>query len=320
MKENHKPRIAVLRGGPSEEHVLSMQNGGEVSSVLKATGLYDVVDINVTKNGEWLEDGFVRSSQDILNKVDSVYIGLHGLYGEDGSVQRVIERAGVNYNGSKPFQSAVGLNKMLTKEHVKNTQVQKAAHLRLSKSGVADVHASANTTEKLLGGAFIVKPTFGGSGIGMRIANGSYELAKVLAEMFEKYDDVLVEQRINGASVTCGVVNDLRGTALYATPTIEVVHDLETDQDVFAAEKIVPGRFTKNTKDRIADFSKQIHTELGLSDMSRSDFIVTPEGEIFFLEVNTLPAVTKNSPLMAGMDSLGVSQEELVCHLCGGAV
>ena len=319
-KDGHKPRIAVLKGGPSEEHTLSMQNGAEVAAVLRAAGKHDVIDITVTKNGEWLEDGFVRTPQDILNKVDSVYIGLHGLYGEDGGVQREIERAGVRYQGSKPFQSAVGLNKMLTKEHVKNTPVKKAGHLRLTKSGVSDVHSSASTTEKLLGGAFIVKPTCGGSGIDTKVANGAHELAKVLEELFETYDDVLVEQRINGVSITCGVINDLRGTALYTTPATEVLYDQTAENDIFVAEKIVPGRFTKDIRAAVAEYAKRIHMELDLRDMSRSDFIVTDEGEIYFLEVNTLPAVTNNSPLMVGMASLGVSQEELVCHLCGDKI
>ena len=317
MNAAHKPRIAVLRGGPSDEHTLSMQNGAEVSAVLKAAGKHEVVDVVVTKTGEWVEDGFVRSPHDILNKVDSVYIGLHGLYGEDGTVQRELDRAGVRYQGSKPYQSAIGLNKMLTKEHVKNTPVKKAAHLRLSKSGVSDVHASADTTEKLLGGKFIVKPTFGGSGIGTKTARGAHELAKVLEQMFATYDDVLVEQWIDGVSVTCGVIDGLRDTVLYTTPAIEVINDSKPDACIFAAEKITPGRFSQSVRQKITELAAQIHTELELTDMSRSDFILTPAGEIYFLEVNTLPAITKNSPLFAGLDCLGVSQEELICHLCG---
>ena len=317
MSTQHKPRIVVLRGGPSEEHALSMQNGAEVLSVLRAEGKVDVIDVVVTKQGDWLENGFVRTPAQVLDRVDGVYIGMHGLYGEDGKVQREIERHGVRYVGSRPFQSSVGLHKMLAKEHLGSDMVRLPRHLRLTKQGISDKHATATMLERLLGPRLIFKPLFGGSGIGTTRAVGGIEILGALEEILANYDEILVEELISGTDVTCGILEGYRGEDLYAAPVVELVFDTAGSDSVFTAEKIVPGRFTKAIKDEIAAAAVKIHKKLELSDLSRSDFVVTPNGDIYFLEVNTLPALTNDSPLLAGLTSVGATQSEIVCHVCG---
>lgn len=318
MKISDRPRIAVLKGGLSEEFPLSMQHGNEVAAILRNQGRYDVLEIAVAKNGDWLQDGFVRAPQVMLEHVDAAYIALHGVYGEDGTVQRVLDRHGVRYQGSKPYQSALALHKMRTKEAVKDLGIATAPHMRITRSGVTDSNAIAHTIGNLFGPAYILKPMRGGSSIGNQYAATALQLAKALEQMFVTYEDILVEQYIEGTDITCGVIEGLRDQAQYITPEVEII--LTEGDDIFSAKKVTPGRFSKAQKTAIADASARLHTALDLRDISRSDFRLTAAGDLYFLEVNTLPAVTKNSPLMAGLNSFGVSQEELVCHLCGSLV
>ena len=107
-------RVAVLRGGPSDEYTVSMQTGGQVLEALKKLN-YPYKDIVVTRKGEWLDGGFLRQPEKALEAVDVVFIALHGQYGEDGQVQRILERKMIPFTGSRALSSAIAFNKLLTK-------------------------------------------------------------------------------------------------------------------------------------------------------------------------------------------------------------
>ena len=312
---SHRPKLLVLSGGMSEEYELSLLHGNEAKEVLEAN-LFEVKQVAVTKQGEWLQDGITRTPEQIMQHMDGVYIALHGEYGEDGQVQRIIERNGLTYNGSKPYQSSIGMHKMLTKEHINMLPIKTPRHMRVTRSGVNDLNTLVSTIGQLFGPQYIAKPMRGGSSIGQREVSGALHLKSALQSMLEVYDDILVEERVDGTTVTCGVIEDFRSQKRYFTPLIELRYEDEV-KDVFKAEKIAPANFSTGIKVEIANITNLVHTQLQLTDISRSDFIVTDSGEIYFLEVNTLPAITKNSPLMAGLNALGASQEEIFCHLCG---
>src|SRR3989344_2250449 len=107
-------RVAILRGGPSAEYGASMMTGSGVLAAIDRTK-YEPIDVIITKNGEWLVEGYARFPEQVLSNVDVAFIALHGTYGEDGSIQRFLERLGVPYNGSKSFPSAVAIHKVITK-------------------------------------------------------------------------------------------------------------------------------------------------------------------------------------------------------------
>jgi D-alanine-D-alanine ligase len=107
-------RVAVLRGGPSEEYSVSMLSGNAVLKALRDSD-YPHKDIVITKKGEWLEEGFVKSPEQALEAVDVVFVALHGSYGEDGQVQRILQRKGIPFTGSRALSSAVAFNKELAK-------------------------------------------------------------------------------------------------------------------------------------------------------------------------------------------------------------
>lgn len=320
-----RPRVAVLRGGPSDEYDVSMQTGRSILAAL-ADSEYEPIDVIITKRGEWLVNGFPRQPRDVLSIIDAAFIGLHGTYGEDGTVQRLLDRHGVPYTGSRAYASSLAMNKILTKEHLYDTTIQMPLHMRVTGGRNTDIDRLAHTLEDLLGTDFVVKPVAGGSSIGTRVGSGAAALARTLREVLAERDEVLVEQRIRGREATCGVIERFREQDIYVLPTVEIVPP--ADAGFFAAEvkytgeteEICPARFTNAEKDALAAAARLVHETLGLSQYSRSDFIVTDTGDVYFLEVNTLPGLTEQSLMPKALGAVGSSHGEFVRHVLHDAM
>lgn len=311
-------RVAVLRGGPSEEYAVSLKTGQGVIEALKRRGAIPV-DILINKQGEWIINGFARKPAEALVGVDKVFIALHGAYGEDGTVQRILELSGVPYTGSRPYPSALAMNKILTKEVVRGSGVKLASHLRVTRAGT-DVRRMAATIESLFGPSYVIKPIGGGSSIGTFVAHGIHELVRALSESLKDREEVLVEEFIRGREATVGVVEGLRGQRHYVLPTVEIVpppsagfFDYEVKYNG-TTEEICPGRFSRQEKEALEEAAVKAHQLLGLSQYSRSDFIVNDKG-VYFLETNTLPGLTSESLMPKALSAVGHSYDDLVWHL-----
>jgi len=312
-------RVAVLRGGPSEENPVSLRTGKSVLEALNRKGV-STLDILINQCGEWIINGFVRRPVDALIGVDVVFIALHGPYGEDGTVQRLLDSIGVPYTGSKAYPSAVAMNKILTKEILKPMGIKMPAHLRVSRNST-DIRRLASTIGSLFGPSYIVKPINGGSSIYTYRANGVHELVKALDSSLANREEVIVEELIRGRETTVGVVDGLRGERHYVLPAVEIVPP--PDRDFFdyevkyngSTEEICPGRFSVKEKDLLSELAIDTHLALGLSQYSRSDFIIKDNGEVYFLETNTLPGLTETSLLPKALDAIGYSYDDFVLHL-----
>ena len=312
-------RVAVLRGGPSEEYDVSLMTGRGVLDSLSRRGT-SILDVLVNKQGEWNINGFIRKPEEALAGVDVVFIALHGPYGEDGTVQRILDRVGVSYTGSRAYPSAVAMNKILTKDVLRQVGVKMPAHMRVSAAG-ADIRRVAATIESLFGPSYVVKPITGGSSIGTVIAHGVHELVRALQIALATREDVMVEELISGREATVGVVEGLRGQDHYVLPTIEIVpppahgfFDYEVKYNG-QTEEICPGRFSESEKTQLAEAALEAHKLLGLSQYSRSDFIVNKKGDIYFLETNTLPGLTKESLIPKALSAVGHSYDDFIWHL-----
>ncbi len=313
----HRTRVAVLRGGPSEEYDVSLKTGQGVIAAIDANR-YEVIDIVITKAGEWLLRGMVRAPQEIFNQIDVVFVALHGTYGEDGQVQRMMDAAGVRYTGSRAFASAIALNKPMTKDKLQSYGVRMARHMVIGKDAKDNIQGAVAAVSSLFGPRYIVKPIASGSSFGTAFAESPLMLEKVLATALDIYDQVIVEEFIEGREATCGVVENFRDTKHYALPPIEIarstpVWGYEAKYDG-SVEEICPGRFSRDEKDEIERLALLAHQELGLSHYSRSDFIVAPDG-IYFLEVNTLPGMTPTSLLPKALEAVGCTYAEFIDHL-----
>lgn len=320
MGLTHKKRVAVLRGGPSSEYEVSLRSGAGVLQAI-ANSTYIAKDITISKNGEWLVDGFVKSPEKALLGIDVVFIALHGSYGEDGTVQRILERLHVPYTGSGSFASAIAMNKASTKDHIKKStdRIKMAPHIKITQEGAHDLTQLTYNIRNLFGPEYVVKPNDGGSSIGTKIVSAN-ELLAVLEESLFEHKAVIVEKRIRGREATVGILEGFRSQEFYQLPEIEIVPP--TKSSFFSADvkysgetdEICPGRFKKDEKQILLENALLVHQVLNLRQYSRSDFIVADDG-VYFLEVNTLPGLTSQSLFPKAIEAVGGSYKELVLHL-----
>jgi D-alanine-D-alanine ligase len=250
-----------------------------------------------------------------------VFIALHGSYGEDGTVQRILERLHIPYTGSGSYASAIAMNKSATKDHVKRStdKVKMARHLKVTRDGATDLRQLAESIKSLFGPEYVVKPNDGGSSIGTKLVSAT-ELYTTLVDALEHHDALIVEERIQGREATVGVLEGFRGQQFYQLPEIEIVPPSKSN--FFSADvkytgetdEICPGRFGRAEKDVLLEHALLVHKVLGLRQYSRSDFIVANDG-VYFLEVNTLPGLTAQSLFPKAIEAVGGSYKELVLHL-----
>ena len=312
-------QVAVLRGGPSEEYQVSMKTGSAVLQALADNG-YQTKDIIVTRQGEWLDRGLIRQPESILRAVDVIFIALHGSYGEDGEVQKIIQRLGIPFTGSRAFPSAIAFNKQMTKETLKNYGVLTPAYREVLNEPEKDIMQITEEIKSSFGPDYIIKPVASGSSFGIEFISQNESLYEGLTRALEKYEKVLVEEFIYGREATSATLENFRNEDVYVFPSIEIVTPRSTR--FFNTEskyngktlEICPAQFSYGERSQLADISALVHKTLDLSQYSRSDFIVNDAG-VYFLEVNTLPGLTSESLYPKAAASVGLNMNQLVAHL-----
>jgi len=316
-------RIAVLRGGPSEEYAVSMLTGNAVLAALRESD-QPHKDIVITKKGDWLDEGFVKTPEQALEAVDVVFVALHGSYGEDGQVQRILERKGIPFTGSRSFASALAFNKEFTKNTLRPHGLKMPKHRRMHRDELDRIDEEIPNIFKEIGSELFVKPLTNGSSLGARHIPNEQILKTSLIELLDTYDQVLIEEFIRGKEATVGVMNNFRNEALYVLPVIEIVPP--HGEPMFShehkyngmTEEIVPGRFSYHEKAKLSEAAALVHRVIACDHYSRSDFIVK-DGEVYFLEVNTLPGLTAESLFPKAAAAVGLNFKELINHLIENA-
>jgi D-alanine-D-alanine ligase len=312
-------RVTVLRGGPSEEYSVSMKTGVAVIEALKKLG-YAHKDVVITKYGEWLHDGFVRKPESVLDSCDVVFVGLHGRYGEDGQVQRILQQKNIPFTGSRAMTSAIAFNKEFTKNTLQPLGIKMPKHRRVNKTDLNILDEEVEFMSAEMGTEFFIKPLSSGSSVGAKYAPSKQTLKIALSELLSIYDSVLVEEYIRGREATVGILSNFRNEKNYVLPVIEIVprsgQTFFSNEEKYSgfAEEIVPGRFSYNEKNILSQVASLVHTTLGCDNYSRSDFIVR-NGEVYFLEINTLPGLTHQSLFPKAAAAVGLDFDELVRHL-----
>lgn len=316
-------QVAVLRGGPSNEYDVSMNTG---SNVLRAINELDYKfrDITITKKGDWLENGFVKTPKIALEGVDVVFIALHGTYGEDGQVQRVLQQIGVPFTGSKALSSAIAFNKEFAKNTLRTKGIKMPKHRRFTRSDLENLDEQIPTIFSDIGKELFVKPLTSGSSIGVHYTPNKETLKTALTDLLEIYEQVLIEEFIRGREATVGVLENFRGEKTYTLPVIEIVppngEPLFSNENKYngSTEEIVPGRFSYLEKSLLSDVAREVHNAIDCKLYSRSDFLIK-NGEVYFLEVNTLPGLTSESLFPKAAEAVGLNYNELIRHLVENA-
>lgn len=284
-------RIGVLRGGPSSEYDASIKSGSHILKTLGET--HKPIDIFISQDGKWHIQGVERSPERILKTVDVVWNALHGEFGEDGRVQEILDHHGVPYIGSKKYSSAIAMNKYLTKEKLKNHGIKTPIHYIVRKTD--DVLLKAKEIWNSVPHPLVVKPVNSNSFFGFKKVESFQDFVYTLEHVLDNFETALVEEYIQGKSVSCILVEGFRGKDLYAFPLLE--------------------KISKEELNEIENISRVVHKNLDLRNYSKSDFIVSPKRGVYFLEVNTLPKIFIDSIIDRSLEAVGSSIKEFVHHI-----
>jgi D-alanine-D-alanine ligase len=311
-----KIRVGVLRGGPSREYEVSLNTGKTVLEQLPGDR-YEPKEIFIDKAGRWHVRGMPVEPARALSNVDVVFNALHGEYGEDGQVQKLLETHNVRYTGSDALASAVCMNKALAKGRLQESGVRLAHHRVLRQEDVNE--RTAFELFRSFPMPAVLKPVSAGSSVGVVLVRTYHDLFDALEQAFSDSDTVLIEQYILGKEATVGVIDGYRGVTHYALPPIEIV---PTKNDFFdyaekydgLAQEVCPARFGAETNKILEKLALEVHKLLNLKHYSRSDFIVTPHG-VYFLEVNTLPGLTEACLVPKALTAVGSSLPEFLDHV-----
>lgn len=290
-----KLNITVMLGGPSAEREVSLSSGQQVCQALERLGHL------VTKLDPVTEEWVLPRGTDV------VFLALHGTYGEDGTVQKQLERLGVPYTGCGAEASRIGFDKFLTKQCCIKAGIPTARYQLID-----SVSASwpLGWTPPV-----VLKPVRQGSSVGLQFVDRVADWSQALAESLRHDAQVLMEEKIVGRETTVGILgND-------ALPLVEVrphtgVYDYRSKYTAGTTEYLCPAPFDSETTARIQQAGLGAFRAIGGRDYSRVDVMVRESGEPVVLEVNTLPGMTETSLLPKAAAASGISYEDL----CGRMV
>ena len=244
-------------------------------------------------------------------KLDVAFIALHGRYGEDGTVQGMLELLEIPYVGSGVLASALAMDKIMTRKMMKCDGIPVPAGVSFSKND--DRSTAIPIIESETGYPAVVKPNRQGSTIGLSIARSREELISALDLAFKYDENVLIERFVKGIEITVPVLGN---DALRVLPIVEIVpdggfYDYHAKYTDGATEEIVPARISESQYRRAEELALMCHKALGCRGMSRTDMIVAEDG-IYVLETNTIPGMTPTSLLPRSAKAAGIEFPELL--------
>jgi D-alanine-D-alanine ligase len=291
--------VVVLAGGLSHERDVSLRSGRRVAEALRSTGLEVVlhdVDADLLT--------FLRETGP-----DVVWPLLHGASGEDGSVRDVLDMVGLPYVGTGPRASRVVWNKPISKAALLDAGLSTPDYVTLPQSLFRDLGAQPvlDTIVRHLGLPLVVKPTEGGSALGVTIVSRAEDLPRAMVECFAYGETALIERAITGIELAVSVIDGPRGPE--ALPAVEIVADGGYD---YAAryvagetEFFAPARLTADQAAQVSDAAVRAHEALHLRHLSRTDLILDASGTAHILEVNVAPGMTEMSLLPQAVAASG---------------
>src|SRR3989344_3516142 len=314
-----KIRIGVLRGGPSNEHEVSLETGKQIIEHLPESK-YQPLDIFISKEEKWFYQNKELEPVQILTLVDAVFNGLHGYFGEDGKVQKILESHQKPYTGSRVISSMAAIDKSFSRELFKKAGLKVAPGFAVKKGD--DPKEILRRAVLEVGPPWIIKPAESGSSIGIGVARNPYEFVLALDSCLKDWDKIIIEKYIKGREATVAVLENFRKNSYYPLPIIEIIpansstkiFDYQSKYDSKTRE-ICPGRFGDKIKGRAFESAVKAHQALGLRHYSRIDMIITPQDEIYVLEANSLPGLTKESLFPKAALSVGLEFPQLLDHL-----
>ena len=315
----NKIKIAVLYGGPSAEHEVSLKTGANaIEAIKKIKGnKYSVKEIKISKRGDWLNGKKVVAPNQALKGVDVVFNAMHGEFGEDGTVQGFLDTLKIPYTGAGQKGSMIGMDKILAKLIFLANNI-KTAPFAIARKG---------ELMPKLGFSFpvVVKPAGRGSSVGVSIVKNKKALESALKLAFKFDEAALLEKFIKGREITIGVLENFKGKKYYALPITEIrpkisdFFDYKAKYEVGGSEEITPAPINKKLTKRAQDLAVKVFKVLESRHYSRIDMIIQGEN-LYVLEINTLPGMTATSLMPQQAQKAGLNLSQLIAHLIGLAL
>lgn len=301
--------VALLVGGASGEREVSLASGDGARHALEEAGYnVTVLDPSVKTDLKTLIDG----------DFDVAFICLHGKYGEDGTLQGLLEMIGLPYIGSGVWSSSLAIDKAKSKVFYQMSDIPVPPSITLYADNQVDIDSLVDD----LGDHCVVKPATEGSALGVFIVEGKDEIQEAIEKVWDFDDEILVEKYVEGKELTVAVIGNEDPRAL---PIIEIVpvnefYDYESKYTPGASQHICPARLSDETTQRVQELAVKAHLALGCSGVSRSDFILDNDGTCWILETNTIPGMTGTSLLPDAARAAGISFAQLCTMLIGYAL
>ena len=342
-----KKNAVVLFGGQSSEHVVSCMSVINVINHINRE-IYDLLLIGITEDGHWIKTDSVEAIQDgswkngsvsavlspdatmksvilldgektELVRADVVFPVLHGLYGEDGTIQGLLELSGIPYVGCGVLSSAVSMDKLYTKIIVKDLGVRQADYIAVMRHELHDLDPIVKKVEDKFTYPVFVKPSNAGSSKGVSRAEDGRELKEALILAGEHDRKILVEEMIVGREIECAVFGG-GNTPVEASGVGEIVaaaefYDFDAKYYNSESKTVVDPTLPEGAAETIKSAAKAIFQAVDGYGLARVDFFVKEDGTVVFNEINTMPGFTAISMYPMLWEHAGITKEELVNRL-----
>jgi D-alanine-D-alanine ligase len=304
--------VAVLSGGRSSEHEVSVRSGAAVAAGLEAAG-HEVIPVRIERDGRWCRDGSdieLVAGRGLLG-ADAAFPVLHGPYGEDGTVQGMLECLDVAYVGPGVLAAAVCIDKLTFKRLLAFHAIPQVAFCGVGEEGWREAVAA-------MGLPVWVKPSRLGSSVGItKVSAPERELDDAIEAAARHDPRVIVEQHAGGREVECSVIgNDEPETSV---PGEIVAHadwyDYEAKYSEGGMELVIPARVGEAVTERIRALAARVYSAVGCTGLARVDFFVTDADEVLVNELNTIPGFTETSVFSKLFEATGVAYPEICDRL-----
>jgi len=335
-----KINVAVLMGGPSLEYEVSLASGKTVIQNIDKDK-YNVIPVIVAKNAlwsiydaqrypeispidfkVWLSCTDELSLSQALNlliekRVDLCFIAMHGSYGEDGTLQAVLEAHKIPYTGSRMIPSGIAMDKIVYKRILLAAGINVANSIFMFPDSIeSEINVLENVSLQI-GFPCVVKTPSSGSSIGVEICLAREDFFPIINKLFPIDNRLLIEKYISGREFTCSVIGNAYSKDINALPPTEIItknafFDFEAKYTPGAAKEITPAPISCELTRQIQQTAVWVHNIIGCSGMSRTDMIVQEDDQIFVLETNTIPGMTAQSLLPQAASASGMNMTQLI--------
>jgi D-alanine-D-alanine ligase len=297
-------RVAVLKGGRSLERQVSLRSGARSEAALARLG-HDVVSIDVDAD-------LIQRLRDAAP--DVAFIAMHGRDGEDGTVQELLEILDIPYTGSRVVACIRAADKVLAKHLMLEAGLPTPEFFAFSETAFRELGAAdaLPAIEERLDFPIVVKPSSGGSALGIKFARSAADVPAALVAAFSYDSRVLLERYVDGRDLAVSILDGEPLPVVEAVPRDEQFYDFEARYEIGRTDFICPADLSPDVGARAHDVALQAYRLLGCEAFARVDLLLDREGELTVLEVDPIPGLTETSLLPQAAEAAGISFDELV--------